>query len=943
MNVLVALINYKTPALTLRALRAVLAELASLPGSRVCLIDNGSGDDSVPELEKALEREGLGDRVDLVASPTNRGFAGGVNLALIPALRGPSPPRFVYLLNSDALPAPGSVATLVRFLEANPSAGIAGSYIHGPDGETHDTAFRFPGIASQFEESLGLGVVSRWLDRYLVSKPAPRETACVDWLAGASMLIRREVFDAIGVYDENFFFYYEETDFCRRAARAGFSTWYVPASRVEHIGAASSGWKDFSKPRAPYWWEGRRFYFYKNHGLVYLWAVNLAWLAGFVIGEPRRRLMGRRGPFPPRYFRDFLRHNFRFRPLGRGFPVLALAWLALAASAHAAPTASFTASRTERCNAPCAVLFDATATTDATTPHPFHQLWFDWDFGDERGESWSVSGKPKNRAIGGLAGHLYAHPGTFTVALRVVNPAGEAMRVTRTVRVDDPDAVFAGPKTRCVSVAGNFAGCPAGAQHVTSDDFDAQLANRPGHRTLLRRGETFRWSKATKLVDAGDVGSALDVFGSGAAHATLRAATKLALGPGAGWTVAHLALHGNGEAAPIAAVSARGGLRRFTVWDVDVRRFNNCVDFWSPDEPDSEVALVELHCSEFPDPGNGAKFYEDLDHSMILGLELDKGDHVAPDDQTEFAYRTVFSQKKLIQHGRFQGRGPNMSKNLLQLRHCSATGPWIARCADGAVPSRYVIVSDNHFIEGGGPHAITVIRVCDHAACTGKIGESQPVLDYVFERNLIQVAVKSATEQLGAVFQIQAKQTSVRNNVADLQGWPHGGSAKPIFVLADPLSNSARDGDGDVWISHNTIALGKDYPGSALLCAARGAKGALVCANNLFFAPGLAKSMTPVLGEWIASGNWVGEAAGASPFARPLGAPRTATLRDLGDFKLGDVAGPADAGSDLRAGGFARDDAFGGCRGATGKPDAGAHERGAPPCDTMFSPKPSTP
>ena len=320
MNVLVVLINYKTPDLTLRALGATLAELDRLPGSRVALIDNGSGDDSVPTLEKALDAEGLHDRVDFLVSPTNRGFAGGVNLALVPALRGPSPPRFVYLLNSDALPAPGAIAELVRFLESDPTAGIAGSYIHGPGGETHDTAFRFPGIASQFEESLGIGVVSKLLDRYLVSKPVPRESARVDWLAGASMLIRREVFDAIGAYDENFFFYYEETDFCRRAARAGFATWYLPASKVEHIGAASSGWKDRSKPRASYWWEGRRYYFYKNHGLLYLWAVNVAWLVGFVIGEPRRRLMGRRGPFPPRYFRDFLRHNFAFRPLGRGLP-----------------------------------------------------------------------------------------------------------------------------------------------------------------------------------------------------------------------------------------------------------------------------------------------------------------------------------------------------------------------------------------------------------------------------------------------------------------------------------------------------------------------------------------------------------------------------------------------------------------------------------------------
>jgi len=320
MNVLIVLINYRTPELTLRALRAAVAEMELMPGSRVCLVENGSGDDSPAQLRAALDREQLGDRVELVISPTNTGFSGGVNLAIRPALRGPDPPRYVYLLNSDALPAPGAVAMLMHFLDANPEAGIAGSYIHGPEGETHDTAFRFPTVVSQFEEALGIGVVSKLLDRYVVSRPVPTVTTRVDWLAGASMLIRRETLTSVGIYDENFFFYFEETDLCLRAARAGFSTWYLPESRVEHIGAASSGMKDMNKPRAAYWWDGRRYYFYKNHGLLYLWAANVAWLLGFLIGESRRRLIGRRGPFPPRFFRDFIRYNFSGRPLGRGVP-----------------------------------------------------------------------------------------------------------------------------------------------------------------------------------------------------------------------------------------------------------------------------------------------------------------------------------------------------------------------------------------------------------------------------------------------------------------------------------------------------------------------------------------------------------------------------------------------------------------------------------------------
>jgi GT2 family glycosyltransferase len=309
MDVLAVIVNYRTADLTLRSVRAALEALERFPGSQVCLVENGSGDGSAARFHEASAREGWGDRVTLIESPENLGFAGGVNLAVRPVLGSGASPRYVYLLNSDARPEPDAIAVLVRFLDENEEASIAGSYIYGIDGVTHDTAFRFPSVASQLEEALGIGVVSRLLDRWVVSKPVPAEAARVDWLAGASMLIRFEVFERVGLLDEGYFIYFEETDFCRRAGRIGLATWYVPESRVEHVGGASTGWKDFSKPRPPYWFEGRRHYFAKNHGRAYLWAANLAWLLGWLVGEPRRRLLGRRGPFPVRFVRDFLRYS----------------------------------------------------------------------------------------------------------------------------------------------------------------------------------------------------------------------------------------------------------------------------------------------------------------------------------------------------------------------------------------------------------------------------------------------------------------------------------------------------------------------------------------------------------------------------------------------------------------------------------------------------------
>lgn len=320
MKLLVIVLNYRTAAMTIEALHAVVRELRTLESARVVVVENGSGDDSLSALEAEVAKEGWGALVSIVASERNRGFSGGVNFALRPTLAGADRPEYVYLLNSDAFVEPGAVAVLLDFLERHPGAGICGSYVHGTEGDPHETAFRFPTIIGEFIARVPLWPFTRLLRRFTIALPIPTEAQPVDWLAGASMMIRREVFDAIGLYDENFFFYFEETDFCLRAARAGFGTWYVPESRVEHIGAASSGWKDRSKPRAAFWWDGRRYYFYKNHGLLYLWLANAAWLAGYLLGETRRLLAGRKGPFPPRFFRDFLRYNLAFRHLGRGLP-----------------------------------------------------------------------------------------------------------------------------------------------------------------------------------------------------------------------------------------------------------------------------------------------------------------------------------------------------------------------------------------------------------------------------------------------------------------------------------------------------------------------------------------------------------------------------------------------------------------------------------------------
>jgi len=260
-TVLTVVLNYKTPDLTLRAVAAALCEMQGIAGE-VIVVDNASNDGSFEAIAAHAEAAGwLADgRVRVVGAGRNGGFGAGNNFGIRLGLSSGAAPDFYYILNSDAFPDPGAIRALLDHMRAHPRTGLAGSYIHGPDGAAHNTAFRFPSIAGEFETGAGLGLVSRLLRHRAISPPNPETTRQVDWLAGASLMIRRRVLAQIGQFDERFFLYFEETDLCRRAAAAGWDTVYVRESRVTHIGSVSTGMKTWARTPV-YWFDSRLHYF----------------------------------------------------------------------------------------------------------------------------------------------------------------------------------------------------------------------------------------------------------------------------------------------------------------------------------------------------------------------------------------------------------------------------------------------------------------------------------------------------------------------------------------------------------------------------------------------------------------------------------------------------------------------------------------------------------
>ena len=309
MKVLVVIVSYRVAHLTIDCLRSISNEISNLPGCHVAVCENGTGDDSAQRIEKTIEENGWGSWCSLTVLSTNLGFTGGNNVILRTALQSAEPPQYVVLLNADTVVRPNAFKALADFLDKNPGVGIAGSRLEDPDGTPQRSAFRFPSPLGEFEASVNLGFVSRLLGPWVPAPPVSDEACQADWLAGASIIVRREVFRDIGLLDEGYFTFYEDVDFCFNARRAGWSIWYVPASRVVHLVGQSTGLTVRKPKRQPaYAFEARRRYFLKNCGPLEATLADIGKILGLALWR-LRVLLGKPDFSPPHYLRDCIRHS----------------------------------------------------------------------------------------------------------------------------------------------------------------------------------------------------------------------------------------------------------------------------------------------------------------------------------------------------------------------------------------------------------------------------------------------------------------------------------------------------------------------------------------------------------------------------------------------------------------------------------------------------------
>jgi N-acetylglucosaminyl-diphospho-decaprenol L-rhamnosyltransferase len=224
----VALITHDSESDLREFLSGQLAAAEAI-GAPVVVVDNGSIDGT---LELLRESAGAHPHLTVHEMGLNAGYAAAVNAAFARA-----PGRDILLINPDvALDSSEPILALARVLERNRAVGIAAPRLVGDDGAIQPNARRFPSLAGMLGSTAAarfVPLLGRSYER-LIAPSAAEHARTVDWVIGGAMLIRRAAFEEVGGWDEDFFLYIEDTDFCRRCIRAGWEVAYVPRVRLRH-------------------------------------------------------------------------------------------------------------------------------------------------------------------------------------------------------------------------------------------------------------------------------------------------------------------------------------------------------------------------------------------------------------------------------------------------------------------------------------------------------------------------------------------------------------------------------------------------------------------------------------------------------------------------------------------------------------------------------------
>ena len=250
MELSIIIVNWNTKDLLCQCIDS-LAHTVKKIDTEIFVVDNGSTDGSIGAVREKFPG------VRLIENSLNLGFAKANNRAL-PISKG----RYLLLLNPDTQVKDEAIPQMLSFMNAHPEAGVVGAQLLNADGSKQNSIANFPSLATE--------LVNKSLLRWLFPEKFPgKETDYpgpveVDSVIGACMLLRREAVEQVGLLDEGYFLFLEETDWCYRTKKAGWKIYHIPQAEVLHFQGKSAE-AEKGKARIEYY-RSRYYYFRKNNG-----------------------------------------------------------------------------------------------------------------------------------------------------------------------------------------------------------------------------------------------------------------------------------------------------------------------------------------------------------------------------------------------------------------------------------------------------------------------------------------------------------------------------------------------------------------------------------------------------------------------------------------------------------------------------------------------------
>jgi GT2 family glycosyltransferase len=227
MDISVIVVNFNTKNLLRNCLHSVYETIRNI-SFEVLVVDNASPDGSLTMLREEFLQ------VKVIENPKNRGFAAGNNQALA-MMKG----RYALLLNTDTVLKENAVYELFSFMETHPEAAMASGQLLNADGSKQNSIANFPSLSTLLFNVPFLEMI--FPQKYPSKRYPQKDPIEIDSGVGACLLVRRKAIEEVGLFDERYFFFFEETDWALQMKMAGWKTFHVPTAYIYHFQGQSIG------------------------------------------------------------------------------------------------------------------------------------------------------------------------------------------------------------------------------------------------------------------------------------------------------------------------------------------------------------------------------------------------------------------------------------------------------------------------------------------------------------------------------------------------------------------------------------------------------------------------------------------------------------------------------------------------------------------------------